>query len=68
MGNERLNTNGNSKIKRSAQMTYPTIKKVIYWWWKYWNFSGVKEEPIDTENKNIKVNKKYKEVYIDNRN
>ena len=49
-------------------MTYPTIKKVIYWWWKYWNFSGVKEEPLETDNKNIKVNKKYKEVYIDNRN
>ena len=68
MGNERLNTNGNSKVKRSAEMNYPSIKKVIYWWWKYSNFSGVKEEPIETENKHIKVNKKYKEVYIDNRN
>ena len=53
---------GNTKMVK-----YPSIKKVIYWWWKYWNFSGVKEEPIPTEHKFISINKKYKEVYIDNR-
>ena len=49
-------------------MKYPSVKKVIDRWAKYFDYGGPKVQPIEIVKDKIFVNKKYKEVFLDNRN
>ena len=49
-------------------MTYPSVNEVIRRWKKYFNYSGQRQEPIEMVKDKVYVNKKYKELYLDNRN
>ena len=49
-------------------MTYPSVNEVIRRWKKYFNYAGPRQEPIEIVKDKIFVNKKYKELYLDNRN
>ena len=48
-------------------MKYPNVKTVIDRWAKYFDYSGPKIKPIEIIKNKIYVNKKYQEVYLDNR-
>lgn len=49
-------------------MKYPSVEEVIKRWEKYFGYSGPKVKPFEIVKGQVYCNKKYKELYLDNRN